>query len=85
MPAAALPWSPKRCANWPNGAWLPTKEIAQVIRQVQADTSESVKYGEQAAQEAKASMELSAIAGNALTNIVRSIEQTSALMSTSRR
>ena len=58
-----------------------TKEIAQVIRQVQADTSESVKYGEIASQEAKASMELTAMAGNAIENIVASIEQTSNLMS----
>jgi methyl-accepting chemotaxis protein len=58
-----------------------TKEIGQVIKQVQADTGDSVKYGEQAAKEARASMELSATAGNALTNIVKSIEQTSSLMS----
>jgi methyl-accepting chemotaxis protein len=58
-----------------------TKEIAQVIRQVQIDTGESVKYGEIAAQEAKASMELTAIAGNAIENIVASVVRTSILMS----
>ena len=58
-----------------------TKEIGQVIRQVQADTSDSVKYGELASREAQASMELSGVAGNALANIVKSIEQTSELMS----
>jgi methyl-accepting chemotaxis protein len=58
-----------------------TKEIAQVIRQVQLDTSESVKFGEIASQEAKASMELTAMAGNSLENIVRSVERTSSLMS----
>jgi methyl-accepting chemotaxis protein len=57
-----------------------TKEIGQVIKQVQADTLDSVKYGELAASEAKASMELSTIAGNALTNIVRNIEQTGMLI-----
>ncbi len=57
-----------------------TKEIAQVIRQVQADTDDSVKYGELASREARASMDLSATAGNALANIVSSIEQTSNLM-----
>jgi methyl-accepting chemotaxis protein len=59
-----------------------TKEIGQVIKQVQADTNDSVKYGELASQEARASMELSGVAGNALANIVKSIEQTSNLMST---
>jgi methyl-accepting chemotaxis protein len=58
-----------------------TKEIGQVIKQVQADTEDSVKYGELAAREAQASMELSGTAGNSLVNIVRSIEQTSELMS----
>jgi len=58
-----------------------TKEIGQVINQVQADTSASVKFGELAAKEAQSSMDLSVIAGNALANIVRSIEQTSTLMS----
>lgn len=58
-----------------------TQEIAQVIRQVQVDTGESVKYGEEASREAKNSMELTTMAGNALENIVRSIGQTSALMS----
>jgi len=58
-----------------------TKEIAQVIRQVQADTGESVKYGEIASREAKSSMELTTLAGNAIGNIVASIEQTSTLMS----
>ncbi len=59
-----------------------TKEIGQVIKQVQADTSDSVRYGELASREAQSSMELSAIAGNALTNIIRTIEQTSELMGT---
>ncbi len=58
-----------------------TKEIALVIRQVQADTGESVKLGEIASREAKASMELTTMAGNAIENIVASIEQTSNLMS----
>lgn len=58
-----------------------TREIAQVIRQVQADTSESVKYGEIASQEAKSSMELTTIVGSSLENIVNSIERTSDLMS----
>jgi methyl-accepting chemotaxis protein len=58
-----------------------TKEIAQVIRQVQADTGESVKFGEIASREAKASMELTTVAGNAIENIVANIEQTSSLMS----
>lgn len=58
-----------------------TKEIAQVIRQVQIDTSESVKFGEIAAHEAKASMELTALASNAIENIVANIEKTSTLMS----
>jgi methyl-accepting chemotaxis protein len=58
-----------------------TKEIGDVIRQVQADTEESVKYGELAAREAEASMELSGVADNSLSNIVKSIDQTSALMS----
>jgi methyl-accepting chemotaxis protein len=58
-----------------------TREIAQVIRQVQADTNESVKYGEIAAQEAKASMELTTVASSAIENIVASIEKTSTLMS----
>jgi len=58
-----------------------TKEIAQVIRQVQADTAESVKYGEIASEEAKASMELTTVAGSAIENIVASIEKTSNLMS----
>jgi methyl-accepting chemotaxis protein len=58
-----------------------TKEIAQVIRQVQADTGESVKYGEIASQEAKNSMELTTLAGSAIENIVNSIERTSTFMS----
>lgn len=58
-----------------------TREIAQVIRQVQADTGESVKYGEIASNEAKASMELTTVAGQSIKNIVASIEKTSALMS----
>jgi methyl-accepting chemotaxis protein len=62
-----------------------TKEIAQVIKQVQADTADSVKYGELASREAQSSMELSGIAGNALTSIVKSIEQTSELMGTINR
>ena len=57
-----------------------TKEIGQVINQVQADTGDSVKYGELASREAQASMELSAIAGNALANIIKTIEQSSELM-----
>jgi methyl-accepting chemotaxis protein len=58
-----------------------TKEIGQVISQVQADTHESVKFGEIASREAKASMELTTVAGNAIENIVANIEQTSSLMS----
>ena len=58
-----------------------TEEIGQVIKQVQADTADSVKFGELAAREAQTSMELSGDAGNALGNIVRNIEQTSNLMS----
>ena len=57
-----------------------TKEIGQVIKQVQADTADSVRFGELASREAQASMDLSGIAGNALTNIVRSIEQTGLLI-----
>jgi methyl-accepting chemotaxis protein len=57
-----------------------TREIGDVIKQVQADTSASVKYGELASREAKNSMDLSGVAGNALENIVRSIEMTSGLM-----
>jgi methyl-accepting chemotaxis protein len=58
-----------------------TREIALVIRQVQADTQESVKYGEVASHEAKTSMELTTVAGNALENIVKSVDLTSSLMS----
>ncbi|RII28325.1 MAG: hypothetical protein CXR31_00025 [Geobacter sp.] len=58
-----------------------TKEIGQVIKEVQHDTGNSVRFGELAAQEARSSMELSGVAGNALANIVKSIDQTSALMS----
>jgi len=58
-----------------------TKEIGKVIGHVQADTGNSVRYGEMAAREAHASMELSGAAGNSLNNIVKSIEQTSSLMS----
>ncbi|HWI40882.1 MAG TPA: methyl-accepting chemotaxis protein, partial [Verrucomicrobiae bacterium] len=58
-----------------------TKEIAEVIRQVQKDTTESVRFGEIASTEAKASMDLSRLAGNALENIVRGIEKTSSVMS----
>ncbi|GFO53304.1 hypothetical protein GMSM_03110 [Geomonas sp. Red276] len=57
-----------------------TKEIAQVIKQVQADTRDSVRYGELASREAGSSMELSAMAGGALANIVGSIERSAALM-----
>jgi methyl-accepting chemotaxis protein len=58
-----------------------TKEIGLVIKQVQSDTNDSVKYGELASSEARSSMELSGIAGNALSNIVKNIDQTSILMS----
>ncbi len=58
-----------------------TKEISKVIGEVQAGTANSVKSGELAAREALSAMELSGAAGNSLANIVRSIEQTSALMS----
>jgi len=58
-----------------------TREIGAVISQVQADTAETVSFGEMAALEAQASMELSGAAGNSLANIVKSIEQTSDLMS----
>jgi methyl-accepting chemotaxis protein len=58
-----------------------TAEIAQVIAQVQADTNNSVRYGELATHEAKNSMTLSEIAGGALENIVESIDKTSSLMS----
>jgi methyl-accepting chemotaxis protein len=58
-----------------------TREIAEVIKQVRADTDDSVAFGELAAREAQASMELSGIAGNSLANIITNIEQTSALMS----
>jgi methyl-accepting chemotaxis protein len=57
-----------------------TKEIGEVIKQVQADTLDSVKYGELATREAQASMDLSGVAGNALANIVRNIEQSGVLM-----
>ena len=57
-----------------------TKEIGQVIKRVQADTQDSVSYGELATREAQASMNLSGVAGNALANIVRSIEQTGLLI-----
>ncbi len=58
-----------------------TKEIAEVIKQVQADTEESVKFGEIASKEAKASMAMSSQAGGALEAIVKSIARTSNLMS----
>jgi methyl-accepting chemotaxis protein len=58
-----------------------TKEIGKVISHVQADTGNSVRYGELMAREAHASMELSGAAGNSLNSIVKSIEQTSTLMS----
>jgi methyl-accepting chemotaxis protein len=58
-----------------------TREIAEVIKQVKADTDDSVALGELAAREAQASMELSGAAGNSLANIITNIEQTSALMS----
>src|SRR5512133_1767722 len=59
-----------------------TREIGRVISLVQTETEESVNFGELASREAHASMALSVTANNALTNIVKSIEQTSALMST---
>jgi methyl-accepting chemotaxis protein len=58
-----------------------TREIAEVIKQVRADTDDSVAFGELAAKEAQASMELSGVAGNSLANIITNIEQTSTLMS----
>jgi methyl-accepting chemotaxis protein len=58
-----------------------TREIGQVIRKVQADTGDAVKYGEVASEEAKASMELTTVTGGALENIVASIGRTSSLMS----
>lgn len=58
-----------------------TREIGRVISHVQTDTDNSVKFGELAAMEAKTSMKLSGSAGNSLANIVKSIEQTSDLMS----
>jgi methyl-accepting chemotaxis protein len=58
-----------------------TKEIAQVIGQVQQETAESVSYGEVALQEAQNSMLLTNLSAGALENIVSSIERTSTLMS----
>jgi methyl-accepting chemotaxis protein len=58
-----------------------TREIAEVIKQVRADTCETVAFGELAAREAQASMELSGAAGNSLANIIMNIEQTCELMS----
>ncbi len=58
-----------------------TKEIAQVIKQVQTDTAEAVKYGEVASKEAAKSMDLSGTAGKALDNIVASMDRTSKVMS----
>jgi methyl-accepting chemotaxis protein len=58
-----------------------TREIGEVIRQVQADTEESVQFGEVASREAKSSLQLSADAGGSLESIVASIERTSRLMS----
>jgi len=57
------------------------REIGTVIADVQLETAASVKHGELAFNEAKSSMELSSLAGNALINIVNSIGQTSNLMS----
>lgn len=67
--------------NLANQSANATKEIGNVISHVQADTGNSVKYGELAARAAQASMELSGAAGNSLNNIVKSIAQTSGLMS----
>jgi len=58
-----------------------SREIGSVIADVQVETAASVKHGELAFNEAKSSMELSSLAGNALVNIVKSIGQTSNLMS----
>jgi methyl-accepting chemotaxis protein len=58
-----------------------TRNIAQVIKQVQADTAASVQQGALASREARASMELSGVADKALSKIVTNIEQTSSLMS----
>jgi methyl-accepting chemotaxis protein len=60
---------------------IATKEIGQVITQVQADTITTIEFSEQASLEARSSMELSNVAGNALANIVKGIEHTSSLMS----
>jgi methyl-accepting chemotaxis protein len=57
-----------------------TREIAQVVKQVQAETGDCVTFAELAANEARTSMDLSANAGNALGSIVQGIEQTSELM-----
>jgi methyl-accepting chemotaxis protein len=59
---------------------IATKEIAQVIKQVQIDTAEAVKLGQNAALEAENSMTLSGLAGNSLAAIVKSTELTSRLM-----
>ena len=58
-----------------------TGEISTVIKQVQEDTRNSISYGELASEEARNSMELSEMAGNALESIVTSIARTSSLMS----
>ncbi len=58
-----------------------TGEISTVIKQVQEDTRNSISYGELASEEAKNSMALSEMAGNALESIVTSIARTSTLMS----
>ena len=57
------------------------REIGSVIAEVQQETAASVKHGELALTEARSSMDLSQLAGNALTNIVKNIQQTSSLMS----
>jgi methyl-accepting chemotaxis protein len=57
-----------------------TKEIGQVIRQVQLDTADAVKLGRTAAKEAETSMRLSGIAGASLENIVQSTDQTGRFM-----
>ncbi len=58
-----------------------TNEIAEVIRKVQADTTESVRLGEIASDEAKASMELTTMAGGAFERIASSVALTSNLLS----
>ena len=58
-----------------------TKEISQLIAMVQAETAESVRFGDIAAKEARDSMALTSVVGNSLESIVASIERASALMS----